>query len=260
MTTQSWPDTRRGAAVIRWFKGMAPIHQTEAMIPSVVDPDEYAYNGAICDHWANEGSLANLKRTGRMASVYYPILVYAWVNPHKDKHDLQSGLVSMTCCLDFEGRNVVAPILGKQYRMRNGYILLLRAPLLSRRMRAPDTPSFTQFQRICAITGLAAVPAQTLGEKKEQKRKREEAKAKDATDPDEIRCPMCAKPTKSEGGLMQHLAPYIRSQPKFDRTGCHTAAQVHEHMGNQENSEGGRYKGETWRMIGCRCRLPSDSP
>jgi hypothetical protein len=240
MTTQSWPDTERGEAVTRWFKAMAPIHQTEAMILSVVDPEQYSYNRAICDHWANEGSLVNFKRTGRMAWVYYPTLVNARVNPHKDKHDLLSGLVSMTCCGDFEGGNVVVPVLGKQYQVRNGDILLLRAPLLDHWISPYEGPRYSFVHAIpedmCNLK--AAIPARTPGEKKEHKRIRKEARAKDATDPDRIKCPMCAKPMKSEGGLRKHLAPYIGSQPKFDRTGHHTTAKVHEHLLNRERSLG----------------------
>lgn len=151
---------------------------------SVVDPEQHSYNRAIYDHRANEGSLANFERTGRMNRVYYPILVNAQVNLYKDKDDLLSGVVSMTCYGDSEGGNAVVPVLGKQYQMRNEDILLLRTPLLDRWISpydGPSTPSFTRSQSIRAT--LRPQPPLKLQERGRRKHRiRTKTRAKDVTD------------------------------------------------------------------------------
>ena len=179
---------------------MAPIHQTKAMILLVIDREQYEYNRAICDFWADRGSLANFKRTARMSWVYYPTLANARVNPHKDENDLLSGLVLMTCIGDFEGVNVVIPAFGKQYRMRSGDMLFARTHFLDHSISPYVGPRFsfvyTIPQDMCNLKD--AIPAPTPGEKREKKRKREEAEVED---PAKIKCPFCAKPMKSERGL-----------------------------------------------------------
>lgn len=131
LTAGSHIDVGQGAAVNRWFKLMAPVHQTISQILSVLSPDIYDYQRKILDHWASETALMGYKRTARMAFSYFATLVNARVKTHKDVSDLKCGIAAMICSGNFRnGGNVIIPTLGEQYEMREGDIVFFRGTML----------------------------------------------------------------------------------------------------------------------------------
>ena len=200
---------------------MAPYHQTLGQIFLAYDPAQYAYNKQIYEHWVNNTSLAGLKRTERACWVYHPTLVSARVSPHRDKYDLLSVMVAMTCSGSFKnGGNIVIKQFKRQYAMRDGDVMFLRSRLLEHAVSPYDGERLSFVHAIPEnMANLnAMIPAPTPAERRDKKRKREGLGDED-DDGEMIKCPFCPRRFEKESGLKVHLAPWRKSQPKSDKKG-----------------------------------------
>lgn len=101
------------------------------MLLSAFDRAQYDYNRDIIKHWSNLTLSRGYIHTERSCFTYHPVLLNARVEPHIDKNDTLSGMVAMTCVGDFTGGgNVIIPLFGRQYAMRPGDVMFLRASLI----------------------------------------------------------------------------------------------------------------------------------
>lgn len=169
-----------------------------------LDKAGYAHNKQIVDHWADRSFSAGIKRTERACFTYHPVLVNARVAPHLDRNDSLSSMVAMTCARDFKnGGNVIIPLFKRQYALRPGDVMFLRASLIEHWISAYEGQRYSFVHAIPEnLNNLRdAFPAtlRTLG----KKRTAEDEAEEDSGPSERAECPFCLKTFAS---LKMHLS------------------------------------------------------
>ncbi len=191
---------------------MAPYHQTLGMFYYGLDKAGYAHNKQIVDHWADRSFSAGIKRTERACFTYHPVLVNARVAPHLDKNDSLSSMVAMTCARDFKnGGNVVIPLLGRQYAVRPGDVMFLRASLIEHWISPYEGQRYSFVhaipENVNNFRDANPAPLRTLG----KRRIAEDDVEEDSVPVERVKCPFCRK---TFANLKSHLAAWRKNIPK----------------------------------------------
>lgn len=218
-------DIEKGAAVNLWYQHMPPYHQTLGLLHLALDRKEHEYNMQIVNHWKDTCFSAGIIRTERACFTYHPILLNARVAPHLDRFDSLSGIVAMTCDGSFtNGGNVVLPLFGRQYTLRPGDVMFLRASLIEHWISAYEGQRYSFVHAISEnLNNLRdAFPAPLKDAR--QKRKVEDAADEDSGSVERTECPFCHKTFTN---LKTHLSAWRKRIPKPRENG-HDAKSVRE--------------------------------
>ena len=204
---------------------MAPYHQTLGMLYYGLDKAGYAHNKQIVDHWADRSFSAGIKRTDRACFTYHPVLVNARVAPHLDRNDSLSSMVAMFCTGDFrEGGNVLIPLFGRQYALRPGGVMFLRASLIEHWISAYEGQRYSFVHAIPEnlnnLRDAYPAPLRILG----KRRTAEDAAEEESASIECEECPFCSKAFVN---LKSHLSGWRKRIPKPAING-HSAEAVRE--------------------------------
>lgn len=204
---------------------MAPYHQTLGMLYYGLDKAGYAHNKQIVDHWADRSFSAGIKRTDRACFTYHPVLVNARVAPHLDRNDSLSSMVAMFCTGDFrEGGNVLVPLFGRQYALRPGGVMFLRASLIEHWIFAYEGQRYSFVHAIPEnlnnLRDAYPAPLRILG----KRRTAEDAAQEESASIECEECPFCSKAFVN---LKSHLSGWRKRIPKPAING-HSAEAVRE--------------------------------
>lgn len=208
-----------------WYQQMAPYHQTLGMLYYGLDKAGYAHNKQIVDHWADRSFSAGIKRTERACFTYHPVLVNARVVPHLDKNDSLSSMVAMTCTRDFtNGGNVILPLFGRQYALRPGDVMFLRASLIEHWISAYEGQRYSFVHAIPENLNnfRDAYPAPLRNQGK--KREAEDDVEEEIVLVERQQCPFCRR---TFANLKSHLAGWRKRIPKPSVDG-HNVRDVRE--------------------------------
>lgn len=204
-------------AASRWYRAMAPVHQTMGMLVRLFSKPMYDYHRNVYNHWVKNSPLRGLECTKRAVYVYNPILFNARVRPHRDDQDMSGTMVLMTCTGDFkDGGNIIVPLAKKQYKLRSGGVILLNGTLLEHGVGnySGTRISFvnTIHEDMCNLEANNPPPADQY-----------ERQA----------CPFCQTSVKGETALKRHLAPWRRKAGARSEDLYHKVAAILKYCHDQ---------------------------